>query len=96
MAYVIGDDCIACGTCQGECPVEAISEGEKAAPLFLMPAKKLKNVGSLGKNLRVTGKEPLSFYRLPIPKRSFAYTQTIVRLYANDRVPIRKLKRSQT
>ena len=29
MAYVIGDDCIACGTCQGECPVEAISEGEK-------------------------------------------------------------------
>ena len=25
MAYVIGDDCIACGTCQGECPVEAIS-----------------------------------------------------------------------
>ena len=31
MAYVIGDDCIACGTCQGECPVEAISEGEKYA-----------------------------------------------------------------
>ena len=29
MAYVIGDDCIACGTCAGECPVVAISEGEK-------------------------------------------------------------------
>ena len=29
MAYVISDDCIACGTCIGECPVEAISEGEK-------------------------------------------------------------------
>ena len=28
MAYVIGDDCIACGTCQGECPIGAISEGE--------------------------------------------------------------------
>ena len=27
MAYVIGDDCISCGTCQGECHVEAISEG---------------------------------------------------------------------
>ena len=27
MAYVIGDDCISCGTCLGECPVEAISEG---------------------------------------------------------------------
>ena len=29
MAYVISDDCIACGTCAGEFPVEAISEGEK-------------------------------------------------------------------
>ena len=68
----------------------------RAAPLFLMPAKRGKNVGSQGKSLRVTGKEPLPFYRLPIRKRSFAYTQTIVRLYANDRVPIRKLKRFQT
>ena len=28
MAYVIGNDCIACGTCIDECPVEAISEGD--------------------------------------------------------------------
>ena len=28
MAYVITDDCVACGTCVGECPVEAISEGD--------------------------------------------------------------------
>ena len=28
MAYVISDDCIACGTCFVECPVEAISEGD--------------------------------------------------------------------
>ena len=28
MAYVISDDCTACGTCIDECPVEAISEGD--------------------------------------------------------------------
>ncbi len=28
MAYVINDDCIACGTCIDECPVDAISEGD--------------------------------------------------------------------
>ncbi len=27
MAYVISDDCIACGSCEGECPVGAISMG---------------------------------------------------------------------
>ena len=28
MAYVIGDNCIACGTCQSVSPVDAISEGD--------------------------------------------------------------------
>lgn len=28
MAYVINDDCIACGVCVDECPVDAISEGD--------------------------------------------------------------------
>lgn len=27
MAYVITDDCISCGTCEGACPVSAISMG---------------------------------------------------------------------
>ena len=27
MAYVIGDSCISCGACAGECPAGAISEG---------------------------------------------------------------------
>ena len=29
MAYVITDECIACGACESECPAEAISEGEE-------------------------------------------------------------------
>ena len=27
MAYKISDDCISCGACAAECPVEAISDG---------------------------------------------------------------------
>ncbi len=27
MAHVISDTCIKCGACEGECPVDAISEG---------------------------------------------------------------------
>lgn len=29
MAHTINDDCIACGACMPECPVNAISEGDK-------------------------------------------------------------------
>lgn len=28
MAHVIDDNCIACGSCEAECPVEAISAGD--------------------------------------------------------------------
>lgn len=28
MAYKINDNCIACGACAAQCPVDAISEGE--------------------------------------------------------------------
>ena len=29
MAYVINDTCVSCGSCAGECPVGAISAGDK-------------------------------------------------------------------
>ncbi len=28
MAHVISDECISCGTCEGECPVSCISAGD--------------------------------------------------------------------
>ena len=28
MAYKISDDCISCGACEAECPVQAISQGD--------------------------------------------------------------------
>ena len=28
MAYIITDDCISCGACQSECPLDCISEGD--------------------------------------------------------------------
>lgn len=28
MAYKITDECVSCGSCEPECPVDAISEGD--------------------------------------------------------------------
>jgi len=28
MAYKINDNCISCGACEGDCPVDAISDGD--------------------------------------------------------------------
>ena len=36
MAYKISNDCVSCGTCLPECPVEAITEGN---PYVINPEK---------------------------------------------------------
>ncbi len=37
MSYKITEDCIACGACEPECPVNAISTGE---PIYTIDADK--------------------------------------------------------
>ncbi|MCL2109556.1 MAG: 4Fe-4S binding protein [Oscillospiraceae bacterium] len=37
MAYTINDNCISCGACAGECPVDAISEGD---PIYVIDPEK--------------------------------------------------------
>lgn len=35
MAHVITEDCVACGVCEPECPVDAITEGD---PIYIIDA----------------------------------------------------------
>ena len=37
MSFTISDECISCGSCEAECPNEAISEGDD---LFIIDASK--------------------------------------------------------
>jgi len=43
MAYKISDECISCGACASECPVEAISEG---ASIYEIDAEKCIDCGN--------------------------------------------------
>ncbi len=42
MAYKISEECLACGTCISECPVEAISEGD----IYVIDADKCTECGT--------------------------------------------------
>lgn len=42
VAYKIGEECIACGSCQPECPVDAISEGD----IYVIDPEKCIDCGS--------------------------------------------------
>ena len=43
MAYIITADCVACGACKPECPVEAIAEGD---PIYTIDAEKCTDCGA--------------------------------------------------
>lgn len=43
MAYKINEECISCGACESECPVEAISEGDG---IFVIDAEKCTDCGA--------------------------------------------------
>jgi len=43
VAYKITDDCVSCGACEAECPVDAISEGEDT---YVIDAEKCTDCGS--------------------------------------------------
>jgi ferredoxin len=43
VAYKINDECVSCGSCQSECPAEAIKEGEGK---YVIEAAKCTDCGS--------------------------------------------------
>ena len=51
MAYVISDECIACGACAADCPVDAISEGDGK---FVIDADTCISCGACAENCPVS------------------------------------------
>lgn len=47
MAYKITDECVACGACAANCPVEAISEGDGK---YVIDQDKCAGCGSCAEN----------------------------------------------
>ena len=50
MAFKITEDCIACGACAADCPVEAITEGDG---IFVIDADSCIDCGNCAENCPV-------------------------------------------
>ncbi|MBN1355737.1 4Fe-4S binding protein [bacterium] len=55
MAYVITEDCIACGACEPECPVEAITPGED---IYVIDPDKCTDCGNCAEVCPVDAPKP--------------------------------------
>ncbi len=55
MAYFINDDCISCGLCESDCPVEAISEGDGK---YVIDPEKCTDCGNCAENCPVSAPNP--------------------------------------
>ena len=54
MAYKINDNCISCGLCAANCPVEAITEGDGK---YVIDAEKCVSCGACAENCPVSAPE---------------------------------------
>ena len=73
MAYKITDACVACGTCIGECPVEAISAGD----IYVIDADKCIDCGTCAGVCPSEAIIPaFSYPHLNGYGRTYAYTAT--------------------
>ena len=50
MAFVIGNDCVSCGTCKENCPAEAVLEGDGK---FEIDPEKCVSCGTCAENCPV-------------------------------------------
>lgn len=57
MSYTITDECISCGSCQAECPQEAIFEKEE---IFAIDSEKCDDCGTCASNCPVEACIPLT------------------------------------
>jgi ferredoxin len=51
MAYIISEECIACGACVEDCPVDAISEGD---PIYTIDSELCIDCGACAESCPVS------------------------------------------